>query len=360
MKQHIKAILTLMAISALIICMVWTGRSRRQRSVHISKAEITSGMINTAQPIQRGFSVHLDWFGKVESKRDVRIISLVSGKIIKAVTDGTYVRKGDILFILGGPQIAHRLGTLKKQVQALKKQRTIVKDLVQTRYRAVAERIAKREDLLSAQEDLARLDTRIIAARSKLSAFRDALLVRSPIDGVFINRKVSIGQDVEQGTYLGDVISKDLRIIAYLFPEKGIDLAGKKAQVSTGSNKKITGTVVRVLPEKTAEGATVIWIEGREISCKLKPNEMVSGWIVLETRKGLAIPEDAIVRDKEGHTFVFMKTKNGYEKKEIKTGLYKKGWYEVISGLSPDDEVVISGAYELFYRRFAKGYKVED
>ena len=72
------------------------------------------------------------------------------------------------------------------------------------------------------------------------------------------------------------------------------------------------------------------------------------------------MPEDAVVYDQEGKSFIFVKKGRGYEKRQVKTGLIKNGWIEIVSGLSKNDMLVIRGAYELFYRDFSKTYKVPD
>ena len=362
MKRYMTGILTLIALAVVLLGTVWLGHpDRHQRAPHVSES-MTAPVVETTHPIRRSFSVRLKWFGRVESKRTVRIISLAAGKITAVkVVDGALVRRGDVLFTLGGPQAEHTLYILNQRITALEKQESFAKDLVQAKRDAVAERLAKREELFSAKEHLAQIEGDLGAAKKELAAFRAALFVHAPMDGIFVNRKVSPGQDVKEGVHLADVISTDLRIIAYLFPPAGVELLGKTALVRTAPGGEITGEVTKVLPQRTAEGATVVWLEGKEIENTLKPAEQVSGRFVLEIRKGvLAVPQDAVVRDEREHTFVFVKKAHGYHKKAVKIGLEDGGWCEIVSGLSGSDEVVVRGAYELFYRDFTKTYKVAD
>ena len=362
MKQYRGKILVLIVIVAIFISTLWLVCLKHRKRLSLPVKSTVASIIKTSHPVRRDFSLRLYWFGKVKSKRILKIISLINGKIIAIkVADGVHVRKGDTLFILGGSQIKHIFNSLAQRITALKQQVLLAKKLVQHKRNAVAEKIAKKEELLSAQEHLSQLKSELFAAKEKLSALRNALIVTSPMNGIFTNRQVNIGQNVKQGSHLADVISTDLRIIAYLFPPKKVELIGKKAIIQVDQEEKIDGTVVKVLPELTKDGATVVWIEGPKISKKLKPNQIVSGWIVLKVHKNsLAVPRDAVVYDEQGRPFVFVKTSHGYRKKAIKIGLTNDRWCEVVSGLSDSEEVVIHGAYELFYQNFAKSYKVED
>ncbi|RME43086.1 MAG: efflux RND transporter periplasmic adaptor subunit [Deltaproteobacteria bacterium] len=362
MRRYLTGISTLIAIALLLFGSVWLGSpARREHVVHIPES-LTAPMVETTHPVRRNFSVHLNWFGRVESKRSVQIRSLASGRIMAvSVGDGAPVRRGDALFTLGGPQVAYTLSHLEQRITALEKQASLAKDLVQVKRDALAERLAKREELLTAKEDLCRIEGDLLVARKKRAAFRSALLVQSPMDGIFVNRSVSPGQDVQEGAHLADVISTDLRITALLFLPAGASLDGKRAVIQMPSGAEITGAVVSVLPQRTLEGATSVWMEGKEINRTLKPGERVSGWVVLEDREDrLVVPQDAIVRDDEEHTFVFVKTTNGYEKRAVTIGIEDAREVEIVSGLSGSEDVVTQGAYELFYRDFAKTYKVAD
>jgi len=362
MRQYITGISTLIAMAAVLAGAIWLGRPCPLEVTANIPKPLAAAMIEAKRPMRRDFYKRLYWFGRVESKATWRLMALTSGQItaIKAM-DGSPVRKGNILFILGGPRIKHKLKALRQHVATIEEQVSLAMGIVRMRRDAMAEKMAKREDLLSAQEHLARLKDDLSTAKKELSVLRDALIVRSPGDGIFTNRQVSPGQDVEQGAHLADVISPELRISARLFPYTGVSLDGKRAVVQMAFGSEITGTVVRVLPERTAEGATVIWIEGTKITRYMKPGEGASGWIVLEVQRNcLAVPRDAIVRDEQERTFVFVKTPQGYRKKAVKIGLWDGAWCEIVSGLSGNEEVVTRGAYELFYRDFTKTYKVAD
>ncbi len=354
-----KGALTLVTVAVVAIIVVWLARHQRKEPASQAVPFPTAPLIKTGRPIRRDFFLRLPWFGKVVSRETVRVVSLAAGRIAAVeVKDGDHVQKDDVLFVLGGSQLMHTLSALEQHVLALKKQVALAREAVKRRSKAVAEGLVKKEALLSAMGELARLKEEFFTAESELAAFKDAMVVRSPMEGLFVNRQVSPGQYVKKGAHLADIMSADLRIIARLFPPGGGLPEGATTVVRTAGGAEIHGMVVRVLPKRTAEGAAVIWIEGAQISNLMRAGEKVAGRVVLGVRENrLALPRDAVVQDGQGHTFVFVKGTQGYLKKAVKIGLINDGWCEVISGITDNDEVVVRCAYELFYRNFMKTYK---
>ena len=364
MKKYVTRILALLAVVAILAVIVLKfGPLQHKKAVMNEMGVSATTIIKTSRPGRRNFSSRLQWFGKVECKSSISITPLTDGRITAVkIGDGMPVKQGDVLFTLGGPHVSHKVGMMSQHTAALKKQVSIARSIVQIRRNAVAEKMGKREGLLAAEEHLTQLDAELAAARQKSATFEDALLIRSPMDGIFTNRLVNVGQEVGKGMHLGDVISHNVRIIARLFPPDGMEISGKIAIIQASSGAMATGTVSNRLPQQSIEGATVIWIEGEDINRRLKPGESVSGWIVLENRNEvIAVPRTAVVRDQhEHHAFVLLKTPQGYRQKAVELGLADGGWIEIVSGLSGAEEVVVGGAYELFNRDFTKTYKVLD
>ena len=253
-------------------------------------------------------------------------------------------------------------------------------------------------------------------------AMENKVHVRAGFDGIFTDHRVSVGAQVQKGDKLGTIISqKNIYIRAMVFTQKNkTTLKGKKAFInlpesssdsSSGSlsgdifrknqsgnqngvcvkDKKLDenkfygldkisrtgrnihenlihagivwGTITSVLPERTAMGADIVWIKGHYPDFALKPGQMVSGNIVLSMhKKALAVPENALVRDRNENSFVFLKNPNssGYHRQSVKTGIISHGMAEILKGLKKDDRIVVQGAYELFYNDFNKIYKVVD
>jgi len=206
------------------------------------------------------------------------------------------------------------------------------------------------------------LQVELESARQEMQFLEDAAHIRATRSGVFSNRTISAGQNVEKNDNLAEVISvKNLRVTATLFPRHETKLVGKRATINLPEGGSISGTVVKEFPQRTSEAATIVRIEGRDLNRYMKPGDTVNGNIVLLLHKAvLSVPQSAIIRDEKEKTYVFLKRSGNFTKHPVKTGIKSDSWIEVLSGLKEKDEIVVQGAYELFYRNFNKIYKALD
>jgi len=320
-------------------------------------------MIRTAPPKKMDFSESIHWFGLAKSRSEVPLYAMTAGRIIsQKAMDGTPVRRGDVLFQIGGPRTLSKLKAMKEQISLTKKRIALAKKDVRVKDEALQHKMIRGGELRAAKDSLLRLKSELAGLQQAMTALRGGLIVRAPVDGVFTGRLVNKGQYVEKGGRLADIISpKNLRVIANIFPPANVELKGLKAVINGPKGKTIIGIVRKIMPGLTVEGATVLWIEGTDIETFLRPNEPVSGEIELTARSNvLSIPENAIVRDDRERPFIFIKKDGKYIKKAIISGFASGDRIEVISGVKAGDEVVESGAYELFYRDFSRVFKVAD
>ena len=337
---------------------------RHIREVHNREAPPSNlEPFKTERPQRRDFIETCRWFGDVKSSHREQISVLQAGRIVSVdARDGASVKKGMPLFTIGGPLINNRLKVLRNRSSILQRRIALARHVVSIKQKAISQKMARYEELASAEDVLARLKTEQGSLRHEIHCLQETTHIHATINGIFTRRRVSVGQEVQKGDRLGEIVSLDqIYIAATLFPKERTGLEGKKASIDLDSSRSIPGTVVSVLPERTAEGAVAVWIRGSALGRFLRPGQTVKGTILLSIhRKALAVPPSAIMRDGKERAYVFVKDSSGYHKKAVKTGIFSNGWVEVLSGIREKDEVVTQGAYELFYRNFNKTYKVAD
>jgi cobalt-zinc-cadmium efflux system membrane fusion protein len=321
-------------------------------------------VIKTAAPELKTFTETCRWFGKVKSRNRMRIIALKAGRVVAiAAGVGASVAKGDLLFTLGGALANSRLEALKNHSAALTERFKLARQMVEIKRQAVAQQFAKHEELTSAEDTLAHLKAVRESIRQEIQRFQEATHIRATTSGVFTNCQVYVGQEVLKGDNLAEIISPDhIYIVATLFPKGGdAELEKKPTVIKLPAGNSIQGTITTILPQRTAAGATVVWIEGSNLDVALRPGQTVAGSIIIAVhKKVLAVPQAAVVRDEEEQAYIFLKDVSGFRRQPVKTGLGADGWVEILSGVTERDNVVIQGAYELFYRDFNKIYKVAD
>lgn len=362
MKKKGYIILTLsVVIIGLVAYAFRQSKGRTPAAGHLTSN--TPSVICTARPARRNFTVSIPWIGIVEPQASVKLTALVAGRIETIdVEDEQPVKRGEPIMQLGGPQIKEARTKLTTQIGSLRTQVKLAREALERLKEGLKIHLATKDQVATAQETLVRLEARLRNTRLKLKTLDQEIRITAPISGIFTNRRVSVGQDVTAGRIVGEIIDPNrLRIVASLFPPRGIELQGKKATIRLNANRSISGVVRRVLPCASSTGAVRVWIEGPQIDALLHPGEMVGGDIVAQSRPGaLAVPKSAIVYDAKERPFLFVRKRNGYEMVPIHTGVEQSGWVEVLSGLRADQLVVVKGTYELFYRNFNKQFKVQD
>jgi len=323
----------------------------------VSSASTPTGIVRVQQ---HDFPLQFPWFGRVESSQAVDLVARTSGRIMAIkVADEASVQSGTELIELGGAVVTARRAGLTKQVEFAAKSARSAKQSLAIRQQMLGEHLSNKESLNAARQVLAQAQSRLSATRQALAVFKAAIRIKAPINGVLTGRRVHPGQYVTSGAVLARIINpRRVRIRASLFPPQAMDVAGMSATVHSGTGQEKQAMVSRVMPERTAEGAVQVWIEGDALT-GLAPGMQVSGAIV-KKHAALAVPERAIAMDDQEREFVFIKDVQEWRKQRVETGLHEKGWVEIISGLKEGDQVATEDVYEMLYQDFSKIYRSPD
>lgn len=355
-----------------VVCLVgitltyWYIQNKKPSMDQPSKSASSSSvpaLIATGHPTRHVFIRRLPWLGMVESRAKVEMTAQVAGRIESIdVKDQARVRKGQPVVRLGGPQVNEMQANLDSEIESLKSQVNLAEQTTERLKQNLEVKSATKDQLAKAQAEKIKLETQLHQAQVRLQTLGKQLRLAAPMNGIFTNRRVSPGQYVTAGQVIGEILAADqLRIAASLFPPQGSELQGKEATILLGDSRRLTGKVGSVLPHAQDTGATTIWIEGAAIDAHLHPGQMVEGNVDLDVgTEDLAVPETAIIFDKQEHPYIFVRRGGSYEPRQVKLGIVQDGWAEVLSGLEPEQLVVTQGAYELYYRQFNEQFKVQD
>jgi RND family efflux transporter MFP subunit len=331
--------------------------------VSSSKPPPALSTIVTGLPARRDFALRLPWTGQVQSQMTVQVVTLAAGRVEAVLAgDQTSVTVGAPLFRLGGPRVEAARAELKIKLEGLTRRLDLTRQAVRRQREALQNRLATQQTLADTEAAQAQLESDLQTARQALKTLEAQLLIAAPAAGVFTNRRVSVGQEVNAGDVLVEILAPDrLRIAATLFPPMVIPLQGLGAMVRLDQDTTLSAAVEHVLPQGAPSGAAQVWLTGPAIGARLRPGESVSGEITIQTRRGaLAVPASAIVYDAREEPLLFVQRQGGYERRNVRLGLIQEGWAEVRSGLGEREPVVTQGAYELFYQDFNRQFKVAD
>jgi len=230
--------------------------------------------------------------------------------------------------------------------------------------RVEAQRAAERMRTLfksnvASQAQLDQAETSLELARSRadgaaarfgeaLRAQRDAE-VTAPFDGMIAERFVSVGEFVQPGTRLFELVALDPIEVEFRISE--VDSSRVKVgqivgvRVAPYPDEMFRATVTVVAP--TIDPATrTLRVKGTlpNPDARLRPGLFARADLGVARRASvLMVPEEAILQRSDGQVVFRLVEGNRVERRVVTTGVFKNGRVEIAEGLSPGDKIVIRG-----------------
>ncbi len=189
-------------------------------------------------------------------------------------------------------------------------------------------------------------------AKEKLEYLKVKEIVRSPVSGVIVEKRVYEGGYVREGhtAYrIADIstvwIIAEIPLNLARYVEKGTFVL---ITPEDDPGNMIEGTVDYIFPEADPMAKTVkvrVKAENRHVT--LKPNALVDVLFEVPVGNVLAVPETAVV-DTGRRRVVFVEREEGvFEPVRVHLGRRAEGFYEVKHGLREGDRVVVRGSFLL-------------
>lgn len=286
--------------------------------------------------------------GRLVPDEEVNLSFETSGKITDIFfTEGTYVKRGELLAKVNDRQLQAQLKRLKAQIP-------LAEDRV-FRQNALLKRDAvSKEAYEQVKTELATLNADI----ENIEATIDMTELRAPFDGIIGLRQVSAGAYASPTTVVAKLTKVTPLKVEFAVPEryareikKGTNLDfrvdGKldayHAQVyatESGLDPETHSLTIRAIyPNRNAE-----LMAGRYANIQLKQKEI---------EDAIAIPSEAIVPEM-GKNKVFVYRSGVAEPVEVAIGIRTEAEVQIVRGLAPGDTILTSGTLQL-----RKGMPVE-
>ena len=169
-------------------------------------------------------------------------------------------------------------------------------------------------------------------------------------DGIITKKFVNTGDHLMEGGALLEISDLSKVWVVFDVYEKDLDQLEIGQLVSyrrNGSNEVFEGPISFISPEVNPNTRVVeVRVDQRNNSRTLKPDMFVKGSIAGRTTKGLLVDRTAVLWTGK-RSIVYIKTSADwtFELREIELGNLINDQYEVLSGLSPGDEIVTNGAF---------------
>jgi membrane fusion protein (multidrug efflux system) len=212
--------------------------------------------------------------------------------------------------------------------------------------------VASKADLDKAETQLDLARSRADGAAARLGeaerARRDAE-VKAPFEGLIAQRFVSVGEFVQPGTRLFELVALDPIEVEFRVAE--VDSSRVRAgqvvdvRVAPFPDEVFKATVTLVSPMIDAASRT-LRVKGTLANPdgRLKPGLFARADLGVSHREGvLMIPEEAILQRSDGQVVFRLAGADKVERRVVHTGAHKDGRVEILDGLAPGDRVVTRG-----------------
>jgi cobalt-zinc-cadmium efflux system membrane fusion protein len=178
--------------------------------------------------------------------------------------------------------------------------------------------------------------------------------VRATISGRVVERKVELGTAVGR-----DNLETELFVIVDL-SRVWVDLSvassdlplikeGQAVKISARSlSETTTGKIVFVSPlvDKDTRTARVV-AEILNADRTWRPGSFVTTAIALSERTVPVVAPATAIQKFEGRTIVFVRTKDGFEKRDVVLGQKEDQTFEIVSGLTPGETIAVTNTFSL-------------
>jgi cobalt-zinc-cadmium efflux system membrane fusion protein len=350
-------------------------RGTAKRGVKMSAAQIEAAGIETAAVSKGELTRKLVVPGTItpSSDRVARVPARVVGTVARLNKRlGDLVNQGEVVAVLSSREVADAKSEYLTASVDFELQKTIFERIESLWNRQVASEqqyLNARATFRQAQlrSELARqklsalgVDGNEVAEAAELEAASPGALnlrqyeIRAPIGGQVVERKVdqgtSVGQEGDPSELytIADLSSLWVELAVPTTDLEGIKI-GQRALISgADKSKRGEGRIIFVSPllnQETRSARIIAEIDNKEQ--RWRPGSFVTAEIVIEEHQvQLRVPRAAL-QTIEAKRVAFVRTLEGFKSQEVKIGRANDEAVEVITGLSPGEQIAVSNTFLL-------------
>lgn len=312
--------------------------------VHIMPRDRVVAGVKTEEVNYRDFAMTIDAPAVVEYDEEAhKVVSArYGGRIERLYVDktGAWVRKGAPLMEMYSPDLI-----------AAQKEYLIARDT-----RTVQSIGGNNERLLAVSRkrlELLGMTSAQIEALERDGTVAYTITVFSPVSGVVVNRAVTEGAYVNEGSLLLEVVDlSSVWIVANVYENDIPHVKQGVAMTISGAalgSEVLEGKVEYIYPTIDPQSRTV-QVRGvfANRNGMLKPGMYLTSVFAIPAARSVAVPASAVLRTGKRNLVYVEVEENMFEPREIQLGIKENGYYQVVGGeLDKSDEVVVEGGYLL-------------
>ncbi len=276
--------------------------------------------------------------GTVQGRRNSTVASETDGKVVGVLKEaGQALRAGDPLIRLENDQLRAAL------IEALA-------DVKLRRFNSQQSAALLREEAVSEQSQRDS-DYEFDRAQAKLTDLRNQvedLEIKAPFDGYVVQTTAELGEWIDRGEGVAQVISIDTVRIRVDVPEHYVDGlrlgASASLYIDALSSSQFEGRVVAILPQGLPDSRTFPVIV-ETLNPRHRMRGGMSSRVTLDIERpgtALLVHKDALVSGPMGH-MVYLAQQEQAAARPVTAGMPHKGYVSVQGDLAAGDLVIVRG-----------------
>lgn len=294
---------------------------------------------------------------QLNDDRTVHVVPRVPGIVESVmVSTGQFVRKGQTLAVFSSQSISEQRSAL----QTALKRETLAQIVYEREKKLWEQKITAEQDFLQAQTALREAEIAVENAQQKLNALGVAagsgaglnrFDLRAPLDGLVVERKLSVGEAVRDDTHILTISDLSSVWVEVSIPAKDLPLmrvGGKVLVRATAFEAQATGTVAFVgalVGEQTRMARARIVLANPQGAWR--PGLFVNVEVnAANLQVPVAIQSEAI-QTLGSRQVVFVREDKGFTARGVKLGITDGKHVEVLEGLPPGTRYAARGSYIL-------------
>ncbi len=339
-KLPVKLLLVLLSTLLVIACS--GAEEGDEKSAKLAQPSMPPAAVAIVNPIVGEMNESISIAGSLAANQSALLSAEIAGRIEQVhIADGQQVEAGQLLFSIDSSMLDAQL----KHAEATVKLRSVEKQRVES---LIKQNVAS-------QYDVDKAETQLLTAQADsdfaLAQYNKAK-IKAPFAGYLGIRKVNQGSYVELGTPLIQLTQLDPLLLDFHVPETALPTISVNEEVMviipSLYDLQIKATILAIEPSiNTQTRSTLVRasIDNKEGS--LRPGLFARINLPLKSLdEVLWLPESAIFY--RGEDKLVMLNNNGTAlRKVVHVVSYQDGKAAIASGLSINDEVIVSGHHKL-------------
>ncbi len=328
----------------------------------------TSGM-EIGSPTEQDFDVTVKASGKIDVPPQNRAkVNTFMGGYVKSTTllVGNKVTKGQALLTLQNTEFLD----IQKEYMEVAEQINFLKSEYDRQKTLYDEKITSQKNYLKAESDYKRAKAMHQSLRAKLlllninprnverGILTSTITIFSPITGDIVIMNANVGMYVAPSDVILEIVDTDhLHLELAVFEKDILNVKiGQKIQFKVPeASKEVFNAEVHLVGKSIEGNDRTINIHGHlddAIKQKLLTGMFVESEIIIDSKKGLAIPAEALVTENNKNFVLLVKNeKNGYsfQKVSVIVGSKSEKFVEILpnTAISASSRLLIKGVFDL-------------